>query len=60
MPINVLDDSNFIMENSKNIDIVKSNLKRKVRNLHANVAQNVNAYNQRTTSKTKGEALKQN
>jgi len=45
------------MENSKNIDIVKSNLKR---NLHANVAQNVNAYNQRTTSKTKGEVLKQN
>jgi len=48
------------MENSKNIDIVKSNLKRKVRNLHAIVAQNVNAYNQWTTSKTKGEVLKQN
>jgi len=48
------------MENSKTIDIVKFNLKRKERNLHAKVAQIVNAYNQRTTSKIKAEMMKQN
>jgi len=46
------------MENSKIVGIVKFNLKKKERNLHANVAQIVNAYNQRT--KTKAEISKQN
>jgi len=48
IPTNDLDAHNFI-----------TNLKKKKKNLSTNVAQNGKACNQRTTSKTKSEVLRQ-